>query len=520
MFAYKAPIETSLTHSNYKALYEQSQALVVQLQLQVQSLQLQLTEVKKIIFGSKGEKFIAYPGNESAVQTDMFPEDKLGEHAVIKSTLVKSFEKKQTMLSVKPATGGSHPGRHPLPDTLRREVIILQPDEDLSNLKVLREEIKEVLAYQPGELYVKQIIRPEYIKPSPDGLTARRLIAPLPAMPLEKSIAGASLLTHLLVSKYVDHQPIYRQLEIFKRQNVTINHSTVSGWIKEAMVLVEPVYNLHCKDVLNTGYLNADETTIKVLDKDKKGTTHQGYYWVYYDTRRKLALFDYQPGRGALYPKAMLHTFKGYLQTDGYDGYETFDKAAGIITLCCWAHARRKFFEALEYDKYHGQILLGQIQSLYKIEDWCRDHHYTPEQIKAYRQQYAVPILENMYDNMQEFLTKILPKSPLGKAIAYTLKRWEKLCVYTTDGILQIDNNLVENSIRPVALGRKNYLFAGSHERAQDAAMLYSLFATCRLHNINPEHWLTHLLENINVTPKEQLHLLLPQNYAQDRNKQ
>lgn len=508
MFAYKATIETTLTHTDYKLLCEQKDQLITSLQLQVQSLQLQLTELKKIIFGSKGEKFISPTGNESAVQTDMFPEDKLGEHTVIKTTLIQSFEKKQTTLTVK------HPGRNPLPDSLRREVITLQPEEDVSNLKVVSTQIKEMLEYQPGELYVKQIVRPEYIKPSEDGLTAKRVIAPLPTVPLEKSIAGASLLTHLLVSKFVDHQPVYRQLEIFKRQNVNINHSTVSGWIKEAMVLIDPVYNLHCKEVLNTNYLNADETTIKVLDKDKKGTTHKGFYWVYYDTRQKLALFDYQPGRGAVYPQSMLHNFKGYLQSDGYDAYETFDKIEGVTTLCCWAHARRKFFEALEYDKYYGQMLLGQVQSLYKIEEWCRDHHYTPEQIKAYRQQYAVPILENMYDNMHEFLLKVLPKSPLGKAITYALNRWEKLCVYTTNGILQIDNNLVENSIRPVALGRKNYLFAGSHERAQDAAMLYSLFATCRLHNVNPEHWLTHLLENINSTPKENLHLLLPQNYT------
>lgn len=500
MFAGNAHIETTLTHTDYKALYEQSQ-------LQIQSLQLQLTELKKMIFGSKGEKFIT-SSNTDVVQPDLFPDDKLGEHTLVKTTLIKSFEKKQTTLTVK------HPGRNPLPDMLRREVIELLPQEDVTGLKPVGKEITEQLEYQPGELYVKQTIRPEYIKPSADGLNAKRVIAPLPAVPLEKSIAGASLLTHLLVSKFVDHQPVYRQLEIFKRQNVSINHSTVSGWIKDAVALIEPVYNLHCKDVLNTNYLNADETTIKVLDKDKKGTTHQGYYWVYYDTQRKLALFDYQPGRGALYPKAMLHNFNGYLQTDGYDAYETFDKVEGVTTLCCWAHARRKFFEALEYDKYYGQMLLSQIQSLYKIEEWCRDHHYTPEQIKAYRGQYAVPILENMHGNLQEFLSKTLPKSPLGKAITYTLKRWEKLCIYTSDGILQIDNNLVENSIRPVALGRKNYLFAGSHERAQDAAMLYSLFATCRLHNVNPEQWLTHLFENINNTPTEQLHLLLPQNYA------
>ncbi|MBN8785606.1 MAG: IS66 family transposase [Terrimonas sp.] len=514
MFAGNAHIETTLTHTDYKLLCEQKDQLITNLQLQVQSLQLQLTELKKMIFGSKGEKFISPTGNESAVQTDMFPEDKLGEHTVIKTTLIQSFEKKQTALAVK------HPGRNPLPDSLRREVITLQPDEDVSNLNPVGKEVTERLEYQPGELFVKQFVRPEYIKPSADRLNAKRVIAPLPAMPLEKSIAGASLLTHLLVSKFVDHQPVYRQLEIFKRQNVSINHSTVSGWIKDAMVLVEPVYNLHCKEVLNTNYLNADETTIKVLDKDKKGTTHKGFYWVYYDTQRKLALFDYQPGRGALYPKAMLHNFKGYLQSDGYDAYEAFDRIEGVTTLCCWAHARRKFFEAKTYDNPNAELILAQIQHLYQIESHQREQNFTPEQIKNHRQQHSIPILNTLEQLLKDLLVKTLPDSPLGKAIRYTLRRWQKLCIYTANGILQIDNNLVENSIRPVALGRKNYLFAGSHERAQDAAMLYSLFATCRLHNVNPEQWLTHLLEDINSTPKDNLHLLLPQNYTAQANQQ
>lgn len=441
------------------------------------------------------------------MQPDLFPGDKLGEHAVVKTTLVKQYEKQQTKLKV------HHPGRNPLPDTLRREVITLQPDEDVSNLQPVGQEIKEVLEYQAGELYVKQFVRPEYIKPSEDGLNASRIIAPLPVMPLEKSIAGPSLLTQLLVSKFVDHQPVYRQLEIFKRQNVNINHSTVSGWIKEAVTLIEPVYNLHCKEVLASHYLNVDETTIKVLDKDKKGKTHQGYYWVYYDTQRKLALFDYQPGRGALYPQAMLYKFKGYLQTDGYDAYEAFDKVEGITTLGCWAHARRKFYEAKDYDNSNAEKILEKIQLLYQVEAHCRDENYSPEQIKHYRAEHAVPILADLQILLKDLLIKSLPSGPLGKAISYTLKRWKKLCTYTNDGILQIDNNLVENSIRPVALGRKNYLFAGSHERAQDAAMLYSLFATCRLHQVNPEKWLTHLFENINLTTKDKLHLLLPQNY-------
>ncbi len=442
------------------------------------------------------------------MQPDLFPGDKPGEHAVVKTTLVKQYEKQQTKLKV------HHPGRNPLPDTLRREVITLQPDEDVSNLQPVGQEIKEVLEYQAGELYVKQFVRPEYLKPSEDGLNASRIIAPLPVMPLEKSIAGPSLLTQLLVSKFVDHQPVYRQLEIFKRQNVNINHSTVSGWIKEAVTLIEPVYNLHCKEVLESHYLNVDETTIKVLDKDKKGKTHQGYYWVYYDTQRKLALFDYQPGRGALYPQAMLYKFKGYLQTDGYDAYEAFDKVEGITTLCCWAHARRKFYEAKDYDNSNAEKILEKIQLLYQVEAHCRDENYSPEQIKHYRAEHAVPILADLQILLKDLLIKSLPSGPLGKAINYTLKRWKKLCTYTDDGILQIDNNLVENSIRPVALGRKNYLFAGSHERAQDAAMLYSLFATCRLHQVNPEKWFTHLFENVNLTTKDKLHLLLPQNYT------
>ena len=494
---------------DYKILFEQERSHNIELRLQIQSLQLQLAELKKMLFGGRAEKFVT--ANATAVsQPELFPDDKLGQIDVVKTTLVKEYQKQQTKLTVK------HPGRNPLPESLRREVIELMPKEDVEGLHPVGKEITEKLEYRPGELFVKQYVRPEYIKPSNDGLNASRIIASLPAMPLEKSVAGASLLTHLLVSKFVDHLPVYRQLAIFKRQNVNINHSTVSGWIKDAMRLIEPVHDLHCRQVLNTKYLNVDETTIKVLDKDKKQTTHTGYYWVYYDTQRKLALFDYQPGRGALYPKAMLHKFKGYLQTDGYDAYETFDKVEGVTPFCCWAHARRKFYEAKEYDKANADAVLSLIQDLYKIESYCRDENFTPEQIKNYRKQHAIPVLNNLQSTLTEMLLtkKVLPKSPFGKAIAYTLTRWQKLCVYTTDGILQIDNNLIENAIRPVALWRKNYLFAGSHERAQDAAMLYSLFATCRLHNINPEHWLTHLLEKINSTKKENLHLLLPQNYV------
>jgi transposase len=474
----------------------------------VQSLQLQVKELRDIIYGSKGEKFIS-DHTKGAIQSELFPEDKLGEHTVVKTTLVQ-YEKKKTKLSI------HHPGRNPLPDTLRREIIEIKPKEDVSHLKAVSNQITEVLEYQPGELYVKRYVRPEYLKATADGLNAVRLIAPLPSFPLPKAIAGSSVLTYLLVSKFIDHLPIYRLIQIFKRQNVTLQQTTVSGWIAQACALLEGIFDLHCREVLKSNYLNVDETTIKVLDKDKKGTTHQGYYWVYYDTQKKLALFDYQPGRGAIYPQAMLQNFRGYLQSDGYDAYETFDKVEHITTLGCWAHARRKFFEAKDYDIKNAELILQEIQDLYKVEAFCRDHAFDPEQIKEYRQEHSIPILKNLNQILNDISLKTLPSSPLGKAIAYTLKRWTKLTVYAENGILQIDNNLVENSIRPVALGRKNFMFAGSHDRAQDAAMVYSFFATCRLHNINPEEWLINFLNKVNSTPKHLLYLLLPQNYTPD----
>lgn len=219
-----------------------------------------------MIFGSRAEKFIGANTNE-VQQPDLFPDDRIGQLDLVKATLVKQYQKHQTKLNL------NHPGRSPLPETLRREVTELLPTEDVSGLNPVGKEVTEMLEYQPGELFVKQIIRPEYLKPTEDGLNARRLIAPLPALPLPKAIAGSSLLTHLLVSKYVDHLPVYRQLEMFKRQKVEMHYSTVSGWIKESMELVKPVYDLNCRQVLNSDYLNADETTIKVLDKIKK-TNH------------------------------------------------------------------------------------------------------------------------------------------------------------------------------------------------------------------------------------------------------
>ena len=475
--------------------------------LQINLLRLQIHELQKFIFSGKQEKFTLTP-NSNEQQTTLFENDKLAEVVVENSRHVKAHEVKQTVVRV------NHPGRRPLPTHLRREEIILAPAEDVTGLQAIGEEITEILEYRQGELYVKKYIRPEYIKPAPDGIQAKRVIAALPNIPIAKSYVGASLLSHLMVSKYIDHLPVYRQLQMLTRQKITIEDNTVNNWFKQGCHLLEPLYQAHQKQVLSTNYLAVDETPIKVLDKTKKGTTHQGYYWVYYNTGSRQVLFKYQRGRSAEWPKETLKNYQGYLQTDGYAAYNFFDDTDGITPLNCWAHARRKFIDAQRFDEVKASEVLVQIQLLYRVEKHCVENSYSTEEIKTYRQQHAVPVLKALHQLLQTQVTGSLPKSPLGMALQYTLARWDKLNVYVQDGHLRIDNNLVENSIRPVAIGRKNYLFAGNDQAAQRSAMLYSLFATCKLHNVNPIEWLTYIFENINDHKINEIEQLLPQNYA------
>ena len=475
--------------------------------LQINLLRLQILELQKFIFTGKQEKFKLNP-NSNEQQIALFENDKLAEVVVENTRHIKAHDVKQTAVRV------NHPGRNPLPAHLRREEIILTPAEDVTGLKAVGQEVTEMLEYRQGELYVKKYIRPEYIKSTADGTQAARVIAALPNMPIAKSYVGASLLSHLMVSKYIDHLPIYRQLQMFTRQKITIEDNTVNNWFKQGCRLIAPLFEAHERQVLSTKYLGVDETPIKVLDKTKKGTTHQGYYWVYYNTHSRQVLFKYQTGRAAEWPKETLKNYQGYLQTDGYAAYNQFDDIAGITTLNCWAHARRKFIDAQSFDNTKASEVLTQIQLLYAVEKHCVENKYTADEIKNYRQDQAVPLLAALHQILQTQLLSSLPKSPLGMALQYTLARWDKLKVYTSDGNLRIDNNLVENSIRPVAIGRKNYLFAGNHEAAQRSAMLYSLFATCKLHGVNPIQWLTYVFENINDHKINAIEELLPQNYA------
>lgn len=497
-----------IENNSLKNKVSEQQKTIEEQAIQINLLRLQVIELQKFIFSGKQEKFTP---NVNALQFDLFPTEKLAD-----VTVTTTIETKEVITKTK-SIRVNHNGRNPLPSHIRREEIILEPTEDVTGLQPVGQEITEVLEYKAGELFIKKYIRPEYIKPTEEGTQAIRAIAALPTMPIDKCIAGPSLLAYLMVSKFVDHLPIHRLLQMFLRQKVVIDAATVCGWLKAVGTLIELLYDALRQEVLNTHSLGIDETPLKVLDKNKKGTTHQGYYWVYYNTLNNLVMFNYQPGRDGGCPKDMLQGYKGHIHVDGYSAYTQFENIPDIIVSNCWAHARRKFIDAQSFDNAKASEVLTLIAQLYGVEKHCREHDFTTDQIKQARQKQSVPILAAIHLVLKTQLTTSLPNSPLGKAIQYTLSRWQKLNVYTQEGFLPIDNNLVENSIRPIAIGRKNWLFAGSHEAAGRSAMLYSLFATCRLHNIEPLQWLTEVLAKIKDHPINKIKELLPQNYYAGR---
>ena len=290
----------------------------------------------------------------------------------------------------------------------------------------------------------------------------------------------------------------------------------MSNWITKVCELLHPLYELLKKEVLKAEYLNVDETTMKVIDKSsKKGQTHVGWYWVYLHHWGKLVFFDYKPTRAGEVPESMLKDYKGYIQADGYAVYEGISKRNGNILVCCMAHVRRKFEELYKNnDKRAGAPLL-LMDALFAIEAECRDLGLNFEQIKEVRQERSVPVLDELEAWLRHRKAQNDNDAPMLRAVNYALNRWDKLKIYVTDGLLQLDNNAAERAIRTVAIGRKNYMFSGSHEGAQRSAMLYSLTASCKLNGLNPMVWLTDILERLPYLPKDDKYLeqLLPNNW-------
>lgn len=467
-------------------------------------LKQQLVELKRMIFGSKSERFIA----SDDAQLNLF--DTIGQNdpntEIKEITYTKEIQKKEKQ----------HPIRTKIPAHLPRVEEVIEPQSLGDNAKKIGEEITEILEYNPARIFVRKIIRPKYAKAGNQGI----VIAELPCLPIPKGNAGASLLAQVMVSKFIDHLPFYRQIQIFKRQDLILSDSTLNGWFNGTARLLVPLYDTLEKQLLKSDYLQADESPIGVQDSHKKGALHTGYQWVYRDPIQGMVLFKYHPSRERKAPEEILNSFSGALQTDGYQAYRNMKTEGEITLLACMAHARRYFEKALDNDLQRAGHVLGKMQQLYSIERNAREKGIDFETRKRYRSLYASPILLGLEKWLKKNISIVLPKSAIGKAISYTLNLWPKLIGYIIDGKYEIDNNLIENAIRPLALGRKNYLFAGSHKAAQYAAMMYSFFATCKINDIEPLTWLTDVLERIPEHKANKLSELLPQNWKKSNHPQ
>lgn len=466
------------------------------LNMEIEILKLQVKALKNQIFGIKSEKHTTiYPGQPmldfgEKIDLDL-PQDT--EEISVNYHRKKARKKREDFSKIS------------LPEELERVTTVIEPMENTDDMEKIGEEVTELLAIQPQKFYVKRIVRPKYAKKDKSGI----VVAELPSRIIMGGKVDVSFLVTILLDKYVDHMPLYRQIKKYERLGMKLNDSTIGFWVSGTLKILEYLYEVLEDKVRGSSYLQADETTIKVLDKSKKGTTHLGYYWVYHAVETGLIVYSYNRSRGKAEPHNFLSDYDGYLQTDGYVVYETLPNSK-IQHFCCMAHARRNFFEAKDNDKARSIWMLDKIQDLYAIESHARSMNVSNEVRLEMRKKEAIPILTEIKVWLLKNTIEVLPKSAIGKSIIYMLARWDKLTLYTQNGSLEIDNNLVENAMRPVALGRKNYLFAGSHDAAKRAGIIYSFIACCKNNGYNPYEWLENTLIKLPDTKKSQLHKHLP----------
>jgi hypothetical protein len=343
----------------------------------------------------------------------------------------------------------------------------------------------------------------------------------MPARPIDKGLAGSGLLAYVIVSKFVDHLPLYRLEQMFKRYQIHISRSTMAGWLAQLCVYLEAIYREMQRQLIQESFLiQADETTLKVQNDTVKDKCDLGYLWPYVGDSR-LAVFEFKDSRSREGPVDFLSGFTDrYLLSDGYAGYNQVIENNRLKHLMCWAHARRKFFDVKELDPaFVGQVI-DLIARLYAVEREATEADIKtgvdPHRRHALRQEKSVPVLEKIKALLENPGKVFLPKNLISGAIAYTLNHWQQLTRFLEDGRLPMDNNLVENAIRPVALGRKNWLFAGSPEAAQRMAIFYSLVATCKINGINPYEYFYDILPKVASYPANKIADLVPTNWKND----
>jgi len=421
-------------------------------------------------------------------------------------------------LPQKPAedTARGQPSRKPLPAHLPREVHQHHVDarhcpDCGGELRAIGEDVSEVLEYVPARFKVIRHVRPKQACTGCHSLVQ----ASAPERPIARGLAGPGLLAQVMVSKYCDHLPLYRQSQIYARDGVDLPRSTLADWVRETSNLLSPLVEAIRRHTLAGNTLHADDTPVPVLSPGK-GRTKTGRLWAYVRDERPAkgdaapsVWFAYSPDRKGQHPCCHLVTYQGAVHADGYAGFNRLFETGRRLEVACWAHVRRKF-----YDLYAAQdsplaaTALDYIQHLYRVE--CAIRSKPPDERQRWRRTRAGPILEELFQWLQSTLTQVSRKSALAEAIRYALTRWTALTRYRDDGCLEIDNNAAERALRAVALGRKNYLFAGSDAGGERAAALYSLIGTAKLNGLDPLAYLRHVLERITTYPVNRVDELLP----------
>jgi len=474
---------------------------------QIDSMQQELLYYRRAKYGSSSERFL--PANPEQLLLDFEGMETLPEEAEAKKeeeTQTITYERKKAS-----DKKSNKPVRVALPEHLERVEIVVEPANLEEGSVRIGAESSEQLAYQPGKFYVVRTVRPTYALPQEKGVVT----APMPTQALPKSNAHHSLIAHLLINKYMDHLPFHRQMEIFKRVGVRLAASTVNGWFQASIDLLEPLYEELRRRVLETDYIQMDETTIPVLDKDKPGVAQKGYHWIVRSPQGKKLFFYYDHGsRTQRVAIDLLMNFRGAVQSDGYGAYNIYENKDQVTLLGCWAHARRYADKALKNDPQRATHILTEVQKLYHIERHAQNEKLTSDEIVELRRREAYPIIQELEKWVKINRPKVLPSSAIGEALRYFDNNFRRLGRYVNDGRYLIDNNLAENGVRALALGRKNYMFCGNHESARRTAIIYSLLGTCKINNVNPTEWLTDVLHRINDTKTSQLKNLLPAEWA------
>jgi transposase len=471
--------------------------------LKIEQLGAQLARLKRMQFGRSSEKL-----DREIAQLELLLEDLQADDAVT---------------SGKPVPAEGHesrkPYRRPLPDSLPREEIVHASACACPRcggaLRHLGEDVTELLEYVPSSFKVIRYVRPKFSCRRCETITQ----AEMPSLPITRGRPGPGLLAHVLVAKYADHLPLYRQSEIYAREAIEVERSTLADWVGRSAALLAPLVDALRKNVMASDVLHGDDTPVPVLAPGI-GKTRTGRLWTYVrderphcGSRPPAAAYFYSADRKGEHPFRHLAAFKGVLHADGYAGFNAIFERGDVAEAACWAHVRRKFFDVYEASKAPlAREALDRIAALYGIEDLARGQ--PPDERRRIRQEQAKPRLDTFKTWLIDVSTKLSQKTDLAKAIRYTLTRWNALGAYLHDGRIEIDNNAAERAIRPLALGRKNYLFAGSDSGGERAAAIYSLIETAKMNGLNPEAYLRDIIGRIADHPINRVSDLLPWNWA------